>query len=409
MIALGVFLLLGAADGLSVDQAIALAVKQSPTLRARAAEQREVIAEGAVDTQLENPQLRVGNFRSDRLITPAVKGQPYSDTPLGGLNVGLRWKPPNPMVGSARNDEAKRRAEAVGAQAEGEKRALVAKVRTLYVTATNLDRQLQLAKQSVDLRIQLAALNRQRIAAQAARGVDSSLADLDELEARAQLLELEQKRRASLRELTAVLGLAPGAPLVLTTPDRACEAPKEDVAALAALATTNDPKLEERKAKLLAVAAERSRARLELIPWFDFVQLGYVLQNESTPGYAAFRLGVTLPLLGFNGNRVELLDATRDRIDAEFEGDKDTLMRNLEEALADVRDDAELVTRYREAAPRVVDERLSQLQKSVEAGATSQLDFAAVQARSLSAQRAGLNAELHCQLSLIQLDAVVGR
>ena len=384
-------------------------MKQSPTLRGRVAEQREVIAEGAVDTQLQNPQLRVGNFRSDRLITPAVNGQRYSDTPFGGLNVGLRWKPPNPMVNSARSDEARLRAEAVGAEAEGEKRELIARVRALYVTAKNMERQLQLAKQSVDLRIELAAVNQQRVAAQAARGVDSSLADLDELEARAQLLELEQKRRSALRELTGLLGLPRGAPLVLTTPDRACEAPKEDAVALAALAEGNDPKLRERRAKLQAVAAERSRARLELIPWFDFVQLGYVLQNETTPGYAAFRLGVTLPLLNFNGNQVELLDAKRDRIDSQYEGDKVSLLRSLEEALADVRDDADLVTRYREAAPRVVDERLSQLQKSVEAGATSLLDFAAVQGRSLSAQQAGLKAELHCLLSLIQLDYLVGR
>ena len=62
------FALLGA-EPLTSEQAVELAVKESPSLRAVSQRVTEEAAKGEVATSLENPQLRVQNLR---IRSPAV-------------------------------------------------------------------------------------------------------------------------------------------------------------------------------------------------------------------------------------------------------------------------------------------------------------------------------------------------
>jgi hypothetical protein len=106
--------------------------------------------------------------------------------------------------------------------------------------------------------------------------------------------------------------------------------------------------------------------------------------------------------------KLQLLSARRARHEAEGEGERRALVSQLEQTLADVREDALVVARYREAEPKVIAQSLAQLQRSLEVGESSLPQIALVHARSLGAQRAFLRAELHCQLGLIELRRLAG-
>lgn len=381
---------------LTAERAVALAVAHSPELNALDHRGREETLKGAVATEIENPELRVGSFRTDDLGGDA-------DGPLGNLNIGLRWSPPNSLVNAARREESLHLATSVTWEREDRRRALAARVRTLHAKALSLDSQIKLARSAVQMRAELAGTT------QGMSDLEQSIAALDELEASADLLELEERRRDALRELAALVGLPTGTPLAVAGPELACEPPKEDVTVLVARAVKNDARLAARESKSRAISAEGTRARRQLMPWPSFVQLGYELSDHNTPGFGYVRFGIPLPLFNWNGDRIALLAEKRSALAAENDGDRLTLAHRVEQAVADARADAQLVARYTETAPRLVEQTEALLQRSLEAGKSTLADTAKLQTRRLSAQSAGMKTKLRCQLSLIELDRLVGR
>ena len=281
-------------------------------------------------------------------------------------------------------------------------------MRTLHATLLSLDRQLELARTAVGLREQLATLARKRLAEQAGRGLDQSLANLDHLEARTQQLELERTRRETLRELAVQLGVPLETKLELGGTAPVCQPPTDEDGTLINRALERSPALRARQAKRNAVDAEQSQVRRELIPWFDFVQLSYVLASDNDPAYGSLGLGLTLPLFNWNGGKLRQLSARAARFELELDGERRVLKSQVEQTLADVREDALVVARYRDAEPAVIAQARVQLERSLEVGESSLTQIALVQTRSLGAQRAWLRADLHCQLGLIELDRLAG-
>ena len=395
-------------SALGADEAVQIALANSPAIRALEERHKEEQARGEASTALENPVFRLTNLRSDHLLSPALNGGTYGAHPFANTNLGARWTPPNPFVNSARLTEAARRSDEVDAELDAARRALAARVRTLHATLLSLDRQLELARTAVGLREQLASLARKRLAEHAGRGLDQSLADLDHLEARTQQLELERTKRETLRELAVQLGVSFQGKLELGGAPPTCQAPTDEDAALVSRALERSSRLRAQQAKRAAVDAEQSQARRELIPWFDFVQLSYVLASDNDPAYGSLGLGLTLPLFNWNGGKLRQLSARAARFDLELDVDRRVLKSQVEQTLADVREDALVVARYREAEPAVIAQAGVQLERSLEVGESSLTQIALVQTRSLGAQRAWLRAELHCQVSLIELERLTG-
>lgn len=401
------FALLGA-EPLTSEQAVELAVKESPSLRAVSQRVAEEAAKGEVATALENPQLRVQNLRSDRLLSPAITGQPYSPHPFANTSVAMRWIPPNPLVNSARHAAAEHQVAGAEAEVEVTRRRVIARVRGLHATVLSLDRQLTLARTAIELKAQLAKLASARLEQRASTGLEESLAQLDELEAKAQAVELLRKRREAIASLSIELGLPSDSQLELAGGPSPCVAPAEAPAALIERAIERDPSVHVHRSRASALEAERGEARLALVPWFDYVQLNYVLASDDRPAYGVLQVGTTLPLLNWNGHTLDLLAARGRREDAERELARRSLVKDIESTVAGIFEHAELVERYRSVEPTLIEQSRAQIDKALAAGAYSLSQVAQAQGRSLNAQRAGLRAELECQLLLVELDRLVG-
>jgi outer membrane protein TolC len=382
-------------EPLTAERAVTLAVEHNPELQSLALREHEEVLKGSMATAIENPELRVANLRSDHLRGDA-------DGRLADLDIGVRWSPPNPLVNGARRAASVHLVSALASQREEERRALVARVLTLHAKVLNADDQVRLARNAVDLRTHLARTT-------GLSEIEKSAADLDALEETAELLDLEERRREVLAELATVVGLAVGTPVVATGPERVCERPREEVAELVAMAMENDAARAARESKLRAIAADRSRLRRELVPWFSFVQVGSERADHNTPSYEYVRFGISVPLFNGGGKRIALLDEKRRVVLSENDRERLRLGHRVEQAVATIRDDAVLVAQYEEASPRLVDQTEALLQRSLAAGRSTLADVVKLQTRRIGAQRAVLKTKLRCQLSLIELDRLVGR
>jgi len=390
------------------EQAVAIALRESPALRALAHELEESRALVGVAVKLSNPELEVSGLRSDRLVEPALDDEPYSDYPLGRIAFGLQWRPPNLGARTARRAQAERRSDQVAADLEEERRQMVARVRTLHATALGLDAQIALAEATLEQRDQLRTLIGKRLQAQAATVLDQSLSDLDYLDTLATLQELESKRRQVQADLLVYLNLRPDAQVELAGSTRdACIVAAISPDAAIERAKSNSYRLKAFDARLAEADAQESRLHLELLPWFDKLRLSYVLRGQNNPAYFALQSSVPLPVLDRNGPDLRALSAHRSSVADQRQAEERDLASRVRRTLAEQTQQVTLAKRYREAEP-VVEESLVRLRRALEVGEADLLQIATLQTRVLAARRARLRAELECHLSEIELDRLLG-
>lgn len=391
------------AASLTEAQAVALALDNSPQVRFRGHFVDEAEALTEAELAWNNPLLRIGGLRYDQLIDPAIDRRTYGDHPLYHANVGLRWAPPG--LGERAAKRAAGRAEEADARMELAlaRRDTAALVRKLHARILSFDAQVALVKEVIEQREKLRALVKRKLEQQAATLLDQSLTEVDFLDARTQLTELEARRRSSYDELLVQLGVPRGAVIALVPSADKCS-PPEEAARLAERAHQVNPRLRLLNAQLEAASAERRRRWLDLVPWFDYVQLAYGFAGDNNASYVAFQFQLALPLLDWKRPHRRALAAKERGLAERIHADNRALSDLILRTTALQAQQAALVERYRDAAV-VVETGVANLRKALEqSGPTNLFEIVQLQARLLATQRSYLRAELDCRLQKIELD-----
>jgi outer membrane protein TolC len=285
------------------------------------------------------------------------------------------------------------------------RRDTTALVRKLHAQILSYDAQIALIRDVLEQRNRLRQLVKSRLELQAATLLDQSLTEVDYLDARTQLAELEAKRRAAHDELLIHLGLPAEASITLAASPESCAAPDE-VTALAERARAANPRLRLLHAQQGAVDAERRRRWLDLVPWLDYVQVAYGLAGDNNPSYIAFQLQLTLPILDWKRPHRRALYARGQALAERIQADNRALTNLVVRTRALQAEQAALVSRYRDAA-QVVEQGVANLRRALEQkGPTSLLEIVQLQARLLATQRSYLRAQLECKLQQIELDRI---
>lgn len=391
-------------SALTEQQAVELALKNSPQVRYRGYSVEEAEAQTEAGLAWNNPFLRLGGMRYEQLIDPAIDRRSYGSHPFYHSTVGLRWSPP------ALGERAAKRAQGQANEADARmelamaRRDTTALVRKLHAEILSFDAQAKLVKDVIEQREKLRQLVKNRLELQSATLLDQSLTEVDYLDARTQLTELEAKRRGAHDELLIQLGLPADAEIKLAPSDQdTCTAP-ESVTTLAERARAANPRLRLLYAQKNAVDAERRRRWLDLIPWFDYAQVSYGLEGDNNPSYIAFQLQLTLPILDWKGPHRRALHARGMALNERIQVDNRMLSNLVLRTSALQAEQAALVSRYRDAA-QVVEQGVANLRKALEQkGPTSLLEIVQLQARLLATQRSYLRAQLECKLQAIELE-----
>lgn len=395
-------------SALTEEQAVELALKNSPQVRYRGYTVDEAEAQTEAGLAWNNPLLRVGGLRYEELVDPAMDRRSYGSHPFYHTSVGLRWSPPGLGERSAKRAEGQANEADARMEWAIARRDTTALVRKLHARILSFDAQVTLVKDVIDQRDKLRQLVKSRLELQSATLLDQSLTEVDYLDARTQLTELEAKRRGAYDELLIQLGMPAGAEVSLATSGQdTCVAPDE-VTTLAERARAANPRLRLLNAQQGAVQAERRRRWLQLIPWFDYAQVSYGLAGDNNPSYVAFQFQFTLPLLDWKGPHRRALRARELGLTERIQADNRMLSNLVLRTSALQAEQAALVARYREAAS-VVEQGVANLRKALEQkGPTSLLEIVQLQARLLSTQRSYLRAQLECKLQQIELDRITG-
>jgi outer membrane protein TolC len=391
---------------LGEEQAVEMALRNSPQVKFRGHFVDEAQAKTDVALSWNNPQLRFTDLRYDQLLEPAIDRRSYADHPLYHAAIGLRWSPPG------LGERHARRAEGLANEADARMELAIARrdttalVRKLHAEILSYDAQLALGKDVLEQRKKLRAIVRSRVEQQAATLLDQSLSDVDYLDAMTQLAELEVRRRAAYDELLIQLGLPAGDTIGLAPSDKdSCTAPP-DTAKLAERAHAANPRLRLLRAQLDAVDAERRRRWLDLVPWFDYVQVSHLMAGDNQPSHIAFQFQLTLPLLDWKRPHRRALAARKEGLLERIHADDCALSDLVLRATAAQSEQAALVERYREAAS-VVEGGLAQLRQALEQGrVTNLVQVVQLQTRLLATQRSYLRAQLDCKLQKIELDRI---
>ena len=395
------------ATPLTEEQAVEMALRNSPQVLFRSHFVDEAKALTEVGLAWNNPHLRFAGMRYDELIDPAIDRRSYGEHPFYHTSVGLRWYPPG------LGERGARRAEGLAKEADARMELAIARrdtaalVRKLHAEILSYDAQLALGKDVIEQREKLRALVKSRLEQQAATLLDQSLSDVDYLDARTQFAEVEVRRRAAYDELLLQLGLPAGTNVSLAPSAATCTTP-EEATQLAERAHKANPRLHLLGAQLDAVNAERRRRWLDLVPWLDYVQVTYGLAGDNNPSYLAFQLQLTLPILDWKGPHRRALSAREQGLAERIHADDRALSNLVLRTAAAQAEQAALVGRYREAAS-VVEGGLTHLREALEKGRITNLfEVVQLQTRLLATQRSYLRAQLECKLQQIELDRITG-
>lgn len=391
---------------LSEADAVALAVSNSPQVKARVHQVDEARALSQVALRWNNPLLHIAGARYDRLVEPALQGEDYS-MPLAHTTVGLRWSPPELGQRGARY------AEGLAGEAGAETNLVLARrdtralVRKLHAQILGYDAQITLGREVIEQRKKLRDLVKARLDEHAATLLDQSLSDIDYLDALSELGELEVRRRAAHAQLLVQLGMPAGTSLALIASGAGCTDPGDPVT-LAEHARKSNPRLSLFRAQISAAVAERRQKSLALLPWIDYLQVAYGFATPNNESYVAFQLQLILPLLDWKRGDRRALDARRDGLEERIQAEDREMTDFILQTAAAQAERAALVKRYREAAG-VVDSGLTHLREAMAAGQITNLfEIVQLQTRLLATQRSFLRAELDCKLYQIELDRVTG-
>lgn len=335
-------------DGLSPDEAAAVAVAINPSLRA---ERRRAAVASAQLVQagiLPNPQLSAS-------VDPVVGGN-TTDT-VTGYGVGLSWEVTSLIGRDARIDAAKAGASSVRLDIAWREWQTAQAARLAVFDLIALREQLAEAR-TVDERL---SENRRTVGDAVSRGlktiVDLGAAETASHDARAIVLTQQRDVAHQSATLNRTLGLAPTEQVSIQNDARLPA--RLDIPN----ATTFTDGIEDRRLDLVALRrgyeSQESTLRAAVLAQFPKINIGFQPANDTSNVHTAgFGVTVDLPLFDRNQGNIAIETATRQKLYDEYVDRVFTARADVATAVEDIRAINEEIAEAETAIPsleRLVD------------------------------------------------------
>jgi outer membrane protein TolC len=313
------------ATGLDMTELATLAVLNNPDLKLARDDAGIAHAQAFSAGLLPDPQLALGRDLSN-------SGGPGSTM---AFSIGLSYDVSALLLRSNTRSAADADAQKTDLTLLWQEWQVVSQARLLFVKLTE-------AKELEKVLEQERALDAERLAgSQAAleKGLLTSDAVTQNLVAlqdvQRQIHDLERQTNQNAHDLNALLGLAPAAVVKLKADD---ESPALDEAAIDALL----PNLPQRRPDLLALEAgyraEDQRYRAALLAQFPALNIGLTRARDNTDTYSnGIGITLSLPFLNRNQGNIAIEQATRQRLQDEYQQRLNTSVADLHRLLDEQR------------------------------------------------------------------------
>lgn len=271
-----------AQPALTVEEAVAMALKNHPDASAVRAARLVSSAQVEATRALPQPEVRMSfnNFGID------------PETLEGRTNVGLRWSPPRPREMGLKKQVAQARQSGVEASVRGFEATLAAETRMAFRRAAIAAERVRVAEQAAALRGKVLDVVKRQVAAGLKEATDADLAELTVADAE---VELRRVRAAAAAEKRVLLRwMAVDSDFALVSESGLLEAPE-------AVALRSEPLT--MRAELLQAASACKESELlaslahnQRYPWISFTQVTRRVSAIENRGPWSFQFGVDLPL-----------------------------------------------------------------------------------------------------------------
>ncbi|MBS1824613.1 MAG: TolC family protein [Acidobacteria bacterium] len=270
-----------AQSALTLEEAVAMALKNHPDAAVARAARNVSAAQISATQALPQPELRVSfnNFAIDPELLEARS------------NLGIRWSPPRPRELSLKKQIAQTRHTAVEASIHGFEARLAAETRHAFRRATLAAERVRIAEQALALRTRVLDVVKRQVAAGLKEATEADLAELTVADSQTELRRLRNTAAAESRALFRYTGATPAA---LTPEDNLLQNP-------APVSHHFDP---QSRAELQQAAAScresdllASIAKNQRYPWISFTQVTRRVSAIENRGPWSFQFGIDLPLL----------------------------------------------------------------------------------------------------------------
>lgn len=389
-------------DGLSSDEAVAVALFLNPALRAsrkeRGVAEGEIVAAGVLpNAELEVTWLYIENFTKSFAT--------------GGIDVGLRWSPPRPGERAAKKAQAEARLATVRAQIADEEWRLAADVRKAHAALWAAQERRRLAEAALALQERVRRFIRDKRDLGDASRLEANLIELEYLETLREREAIVAEEARARQELNRALGLPPLASVALQVPDGFAYRPlRLAPGALEAAMIDRRPDL-----KVALEEYEQSQQHLRLahiqrIPWFSF---GPAFERDGSPEEGSINklgLGVSfeIPLANLNRGELLRLEAAREKLREAFVAKVHGARAEVGEALSALRAQERLVRLFEDVINPALDENAKLTDAALELGDVNVLQFVTAQSKVLKGRGEAVGARLDYWKAVFDLERALG-
>ena len=388
-------------DGLSVDEAVAVALFLNPEIRAfrreRGVAEGDLVAAGL----LPNPQLQVTWL----FIQGFTKG-----LMTAGWDIGVSWSPPRPGERGAKVARAQARIEEVRAQIGSEEWQLATEVRKAHAGLWAAGERLRLIDASVALQDRLRRLVREKLAAGDASRLDANLVELDYAERLREGITIRNDHDRARLALNRLLGLPPSTELALQGERDLLVYRRWDLKASALEAAMVDRREDLRAAKQEYEQAEQALrlAYIQRIPWFSFGPAYQRNPQDEHVNGIGIGLSFDLPLANLNQGEIARLEGTRDKLRESFVAKVHGARAEVNDGLRNLRAQERLARLYEETVTPALEESARLSEAALELGDVNALQFVAAQDKTLRGHRDRIETGLEYWKAVFDLERALG-
>jgi cobalt-zinc-cadmium efflux system outer membrane protein len=388
-------------DGLSSEEAVAVALFANPALRAfrreRGVAEGEVVAAGV----LSNPFLEVTWLHIENLTKSLA---------TSGFDIGLRWSPPRPGEIAAKRARAEARLAEVRAQIADEEWKLAADARKAHASVLATRERRRFADAALALQGRVRQFLRDKRDLGDASRLEANLIELEYFETVREREAILTEETRARQELNRVLGLPPLTHVALQGEDLAYRALRLHPGVLEAVMIDRRPDL-----RVAREAYEQAQQQLRLahilrIPWLSF---GPAWERDGSAEEGVINkvgvgIGFEIPLANLNRGELMRLDAARERLREGFAASVHTARAEVAEALRALRAHERLVRIFEDEIRPVLDENAQLTGAALELGDVNVLQFVTAQTRVLKGRREFIEARLDYWKAVFDLERALG-
>ncbi len=388
-----------ATHGLSIDEAVAVALYLNPDLRAFRKER------GVAEGELISARL---------LPNPEIQASVLANLPggIGSGGLSALMSPFRPGERGARVARARARIEEIKSQISAEEWMLAGNVRKVYLTLWALEEQLKVDDASVRLQERILKFFREKRELGDASQLDLNLVNIAYAEALRRREATAGERDRARQALLQLLGLPPLYDLKLKAEsDPLAYRPFDlDPRTLESLMIERRPQLAAAKQEYEQSEQTLRLAYLLRIPWF---RLGPGYERESGGGEATVnRIGpafsIELPLFNLNQGVIASLEATRDKLRDAFTAKVHAARAEVNEFYRNLRAQERLIHLYLERIKPATDENVQLTEAGFQLGELNLIQLVTTQDKVLKSRREFVDAELEYWKAAIDLEVAVG-